>query len=126
MSGRWKSWCLLGSLLSLGVSFMGCGGGDSPADQGPQDSGRDTGTDEDGAVMCQGDTSATMILACDRADLFMSVVNMAAGTVTLTNPTDTDIDLEREMRRMEEKIEEMKKQIYLNLTAWERDTTLDC
>jgi hypothetical protein len=94
MSGRWKSWCLLGSLLSLGGSFMGCGGGDDTVDQGPQDMGRDTGAGEDGAVTCQGDTSSTMILACDRTDLFMSVVNMAAGTVTLTNPTDTDIDLD--------------------------------
>ncbi|MBK7155716.1 MAG: hypothetical protein IPL19_09325 [Sandaracinaceae bacterium] len=94
MSGRWKSWLLLGSFLSLGGSFMGCGGGDTTADQGPRDMGRDTGADEDGAVTCQGDTSSVMVLACDRADLFMSVVNMAAGTVTLTNPTDTDIDLD--------------------------------
>lgn len=31
-----------------------------------------------------------------------------------------DVDVEQEIRRMEVKIEEMKKQIYLNLTAWER------
>ena len=33
---------------------------------------------------------------------------------------DNDINFESEVRRMEAKIEETKKQIYLNLTAWER------
>ena len=33
---------------------------------------------------------------------------------------DNDINFESEVRRMEEKIEETKKNIYLNLTAWER------
>jgi len=31
-----------------------------------------------------------------------------------------DVDVENEIHRMEEKIEETKRQIYLNLTAWER------
>lgn len=91
MSGRWKSWCLLGSLLSLGGSVMGCGGGDATVDQGPQDMGSDAGGG-DGGAMDAG--SVTTVLACDRTDLFMSAVNMAAGTVTLTNPTATDINLE--------------------------------
>ena len=33
---------------------------------------------------------------------------------------DNDLNFETEVRRMEAKIEETKKQIYLNLTAWER------
>ncbi|HZJ14541.1 MAG TPA: acetyl-CoA carboxylase carboxyl transferase subunit alpha, partial [Chthoniobacteraceae bacterium] len=33
---------------------------------------------------------------------------------------DNDINFDAEVRRMEAKIEETKRQIYLNLTAWER------
>jgi acetyl-CoA carboxylase carboxyl transferase subunit alpha len=37
-----------------------------------------------------------------------------------THSREHDVDFENEVRRMELKIEETKKQIYLNLTAWER------
>src|SRR6478672_12629711 len=33
---------------------------------------------------------------------------------------DNDINFDQEVQRMEAKVEETKRQIYLNLTAWER------
>lgn len=93
MSGRWKSWLLLGSLLSLGSAAAGCGGGDAVVDQGRADSGADMGGG-DGGSDGGSDAGITALLACERGDLFMSAIDLAAGTVTLTNPTAADINIE--------------------------------
>ena len=93
MLGRWKSWMVLASLLAIGSVAAGCGGGDGTVDQGPRDQGEDSGSD--GSVPDGGGDAGTVdVLACQRADIFISAIDMGAGTVTFTNPTASDIVLE--------------------------------
>jgi hypothetical protein len=87
---RQNAWLVLGALLSCGGVAVGCGGGDSDADQGLVDQGSqvDANAGDQGATDGGGPAG---LLACERGDLFMSGIDLANGMLRLTNPTASDI-----------------------------------
>ncbi|MCB9626457.1 MAG: hypothetical protein H6725_03700 [Sandaracinaceae bacterium] len=89
-AGR-NEWLVALTLLSCGAASVGCGGGNTGTDQGPDDQGSqvDANRPDTGST----DAGTTTLLACERDDLFMSGIDLAAKTVRLTNPTGADITI---------------------------------